>query len=189
MLPRHSDALPRVAFWLVPEPHTRVILQDVIHRLAQRYAAPVFVPHVTLCSCARTPQGEELAALAHQAASLSPPTMQVTGPAAEGALTRALYLDLVPDEAAAALHARLRGQVSPGSSKAWRPHLSLLYQNLPRPMREALVRQQVTPVSTLRLTELWAVAIPAELTCLDNLVGWRTLLRCRLALAPGVDNI
>lgn len=189
MVENPHKPLPRVAFWLVPEARTRNLLQQLMRELARQHAGPDFLPHVTLCSCQRSATGGELAILAQHAARCSPLTMQATGLASSGQLTRALYVDLDPDAGVAELHAKLRERVALAPDPCWQPHLSLLYQELSRGERDTLTRSLSCPVATIRFTELWAVAIPAKLHRLDDLLDWRPLLRCRLAQAPGTAKI
>lgn len=188
-LQRNHEYLPRVAFWLVPQRQERVKLQSLIVGLAQQFSAPVFVPHVTVYSCCRTPQQRELTVMAGLINSCRPVTMRPIGLAGKDRLTQTLFVKLDKNAAMIELYQSLHAGVSQPSSYDLEPHLSLLYQYLPTAVRESLVRESLVSLREIRFDELWAVAIPKQLKSLDAFDGWQPLLICRLASSPIADTI
>lgn len=175
-----SKQLPRVAFWLVPQLEERKKLQSLIVELAERFSAPVFVPHVTVYSCWRTAQQRELAVIAGLAGNCQPITMALPGLAEKDRLTQTLFCELQKSVALTRLFHSLEEGLLPSAGRELEPHLSLLYQNLPASVREALVRETMIPLQEIRCDELWAVAIPGQLNAPDDFRGWQTLLIRRL---------
>lgn len=175
-----SASLPRVAFWLVPEQKMRERLQQQVDALARRYGSPIFLPHLTLYSCQRTPEQVELglaAALAEQATPLS---LQVLGNGTDAQLSRTLFLHFAQSGALSSLHQRLHAAVRQPSTYRLDPHLSLLYQDLSDAERDRLADELAMPLQKIRFDELRVVAIPQKLQSLQDYVGWETLLAVRL---------
>ncbi len=123
------------ALWLLPASEQAQVLLALIERLAGRYEASVFAPHVTLCagvgSGAREPLLEASAQLAKR---LEPTELALAGPAWCDDFFTFFYLPL-PEPAATALleqaHAAFPGSGGPLVG----PHLSLLYAE-PGPGRQ-----------------------------------------------------
>jgi len=185
----NNKYLSRVAFWLVPRRQQRQKLQTLILALAERFSAPVFVPHVTFYSCRRSEQQHELAVMAALAGSCPAVTLGTVGIAGKDRLTQALFVELTADPVIRNLHLALHGSLPHPCGYDLTPHLSLLYQRLPTAVREELVRATTLPWQVLHFDELWAVAIPEQLETLDDCAGWQPLVTCRLASAPFVDTI
>lgn len=181
--------LPRVAYWLVPQRQQRQKLQALILALAKRFSAPVFVPHVTVYTCSRSSQQQELAVLAALAGSCPAVTLCPVGLDGKDTLTRSLFVKFTAAPVVESLHQSLHRTVPLPSSYELTPHLSLLYQVLPAAVRDVLVCETVFPRQEILFDELWAVAIPAQLKTLDDMVGWQPLMIGRLASSRFVDTI
>lgn len=176
-----TGLLPRVAIWLVPQYPERRLLQERIRSLASRYSGPVFVPHMTLYSCHRTPQQQELAVLARIARSRSPLLFETEDYACGSSLTKAFYLRLMSSPAAEELQGALHRELPRPSTYQFEPHVSLLYQELSQSAQAELLQETRLRHEDIRFDQLWAVAIPERLRSAGNLSGWQTLLTCRLA--------
>ncbi len=115
------------ALWLLPAAEQGQVLQALIERLAGRYEASDFAPHVTLCagdgSGAREPLLEASAQLAK---CLSPLELALAGPAWRDDFFTFFYSPL-PEPAAAALLEQARAAFPGSSGPPVGPHLSLLY--------------------------------------------------------------
>lgn len=181
--------LSRIAYWLVPKEPERYELQKLIAGLAVCFKAPLFVPHVTLYSCRRTASSLDLPLLATLAATTPPVTMIVEHLACKEKLTQALFVKLQNNELATSLNRRLHAAVSQSSNYKFDPHLSLLYQNIPRAQRLELAGEIKLRSKKIRFDELWAVSIPEQLDTIKALSGWQLLLTVRLASRPIVDTI
>lgn len=181
--------LPRVAFWLVPCCQEREVLQSLIADLARCFSAPVFVPHVTVYSCRRTPGQGELTVMAALAGSCRPVAARPAGLACTGRLTQALFARLKDIPEISGLSRALHAGVPLPSGYELMPHLSLLYQKLPASARETLVREVALCLPEIRFDTLWAVAIPEQLRNLGDLHGWRPLVISRLDSKGIVDTL
>jgi len=182
-------ALPRVAFWLVPQYEDRYKLSRQIDSLAERFSSPCFVPHVTLYSCFRSPDQQELAHFARLAGTFETISMRVKALDSRDRIAQALYLDLMQNDDASQLYRALHECVPRPSNYQFRPHLSLLYQHLSEDDCKTLQRDLTILVEEISFNELWAVAIPARLASLEDFYGWQTLLICRLDSLPGTATI
>ena len=144
--------------WLVPAAGPeRDRLAGAIGRLAAEHAAPVFAPHVTLVDAFDAPEDEVSRELERLVAGVPPFEVFLAGFGHEQAFFRSLYLRAEPSARLTALHA--------AGASAWgldlppyRPHLSLLYSDLPEDRKPAVIAAlgMTLPV-TIRVdaAELW----------------------------------
>jgi 2'-5' RNA ligase len=112
-----------------------------IERLAGRYAAPVFPPHVTLIGSRVVDEEEVLDRAQALASLLHPLRLRLTTIATTDAYYRALFVqvDLSAELAAAYQQA---SRLFPGNSEtAYRPHLSLVYGNFSPETRQAMIQE------------------------------------------------
>lgn len=184
-----DKTLPRIAFWLVPGKDKRLKLQKLIKTLAERFAAVPFVPHVTIYSCHRSPDQRELSIMTRLARNSSVFKMKTDCLACEDSLTRALTIRLRSNASIKALHRTLHQQVPRPSMYELRPHLSLLYQHMTAQTRKKLVEEIHIEMTHVDFEELWAVAIPARIISMSDLINWQILLTCRLASRENVATI
>ncbi len=171
-----SNSLPRVAFWLVPEKRVRNELASMIGQLADRFAAPIFLPHLTLYSCRRSVQQTELAICVRQAMLTPALATRVTGMATTEKLAKTLFFDLQNTPELMRLVRVLHASVPHPSTYQFDPHVSLLYQSLPASVREQLVTEVFWSSDLIRFDELRAVAIPAQIRTCADWTGWQTLM-------------
>ncbi|MBW2520037.1 MAG: 2'-5' RNA ligase family protein [Deltaproteobacteria bacterium] len=176
-----KKSLPRIAFWLIPEQRFYDELLAIIVKLAKRFDAPVFQPHVTIYCTRRSDDRDELTLLTSLAQLTRPLTLNVETVQTGESLNKTLFLQLQKTAECNSLYQVLHGAASSPSGYRFDPHLSLLYQHTPRFMREALVSQLGFPYTAIRFDRLQAVAIPENLSSLESFLGWQTLLSIRLA--------
>jgi hypothetical protein len=188
-LNKNNCLLPRVAIWLVPRQPDCTILQTLIADLAGRFSAPEFIPHMTIYSCRRSLLQEELAVTAALARSCLPLTLSTNGLAFRDRLTQTLFVSLSSDKNLHWLRDSLQNKLPQTSIHNFEPHVSLLYQFLPGPVREKLTREIRLPLQEISFDQIRAVAIPETMDTTENLSGWQTLLSCRLASKTIVDTI
>lgn|GEM_PF-482236 len=180
-LDKNDCLLPRVAIWLVPRQPDGTILQTLIADLAGRFSSPEFIPHMTIYSCRRSLLQEELAVTAALARSCPPLTLRTHGLAFRDRLTQALFVRLSSDKKLHWLRDSLQNKLPQTSIHNFEPHVSLLYQFLPGPVREKLTREIRLPLKEISFDQIRVVAIPETIHTTENLSGWQTLLSCRLA--------
>jgi 2'-5' RNA ligase len=162
--------------WLVPAAGpARDRLAGVIARLAAEYAAPVFEPHVTMAGVVECSSDAAALVLGRLVAGVPPFEVTLTGVGYEPQFFRSLYLRAEPPAVLTALHE--------AGERAWdlnpapyRPHLSLLYSQLPEERKPAIADALglALPV-TIRIdaAEIWA-----DFT--DDVTRWRRVARVLL---------
>ena len=162
--------------WLVPAAGpARDRLAGVIARLAAEHAAPVFTPHVTMAGVVECSPDAAALVLGRLVAGVPPFEVALTGVGYEPEFFRSLYLRAEPPAILTALHE--------AGERAWdlnpapyRPHLSLLYSQLPEERKPAIADALglALPV-TIRIdaAEVWA-----DFT--DDVTRWRRVARVPL---------
>ena len=186
---KNNCLLPRAAIWLVPRQPDCAILQTLIADLAGRFSSPEFIPHLTIFSCRRSSLQEELAITAALARNCPPLTLRTSGLAFSDRLTQALFVRLRSDNKLHWLRDSLQSKLRQTSIHDFEPHVSLLYQLLPGPVREKLTREISLPLQEVNFDQMRVVAIPETIHTTENLSGWQTLLSCRLASKTIVGTI
>jgi hypothetical protein len=181
--------LPRVAFWVVPRLQERLLLEKMIASFAQQYSSPVFLPHVTLCSCDRSEASQELNLLALLAKSCAPFSMSVESLGSSDRLAQAFFLGLRKCKEAEYLSQSFAAEVACTANYSFEPHLSLVYQDLPMAERNKLTAGWSSPLQTICFDQLWAVAIPAKIKTLQDFYGWQPLVTCQLDSSLNVDTL
>jgi 2'-5' RNA ligase len=162
--------------WLVPAAGpVRDRLAGVIARLAAEHAAPVFAPHVTLAGVVECSPDAVALMLGRLGAGVPPFEVTLTGVGYEPQFFRSLYLRAEPPAVLTALHEA--GVRAWGLKPApYRPHLSLLYSQLPEERKAAIADALglALPV-TIRIdaAEIWA-----DFT--DDVTRWRRVARVPL---------
>ncbi|NIQ09825.1 MAG: hypothetical protein GWO08_01345 [Gammaproteobacteria bacterium] len=131
----------------------------------------------------------ELAVAARLAASFQVLTLEIDALSGSDKLTETLFVNFQENEEIKDIYSQLHANVHSASSYELHPHLSLLYQKLTAQERDLLIEETAIGLQSIQFNELWAVAIPEQLSSLDDFRGWQTLLTCRLAPRKNVDTI
>ncbi len=152
-------AVTKYMTWLVPSAGPeRDRLAAVIGGLAAEHEAPVFEPHVTMTDPVEADELSVLGVLQPMLSGSAAVEVTLSGFGHEPEFFRSLYLAVEPSEPLTALHdaARLAWeQILP----PYRPHLSLLYADLPEESKDAIASGLGLDLPmTIRLdaVELWA---------------------------------
>ena len=171
-----TGRLSRVAFWLVPASDPRLSLQRLINQLSRRYGSPAFLPHMTIWSCERPQHSEIAGLLARLPGKTGVITLKTLGLDGADCLKRAFYLRLESNRPLQEFVERIQGLTSKWST-AYRldPHLSLLYQVLPKSERLKLMDEFSLQPAEVCFDELRVVAIPRIISTPADLSGWQTL--------------
>ena len=127
-----------------------------------------------------------MAALARSNSAL---TLRSAGLASKESLTQCLFIRFHDNPAIYKFYKDLKDVDSCQSTFELYPHLSLLYQILPKLLREVLIRETTIPWQEIVFDELWAMAIPEKLRTLKDFVGWQHLLTSRLASEQNIGTI
>ncbi|WP_437691421.1 2'-5' RNA ligase family protein [Sorangium sp. So ce176] len=161
------------ALWLVPGGAPRARLQELIEALARETGGQAFAPHLTLLGGLRG-DGGDLAAKLRSLGPRGPIALEAQGPATGSAYHQCVFLDVAPTEPLAALRGAAEAALA-ARETPFRPHVSLVYGDLPADRREALAADpRVLALAreawwAARL-ELWAVEGEAERwRCVDGI--------------------
>ncbi|WP_437969744.1 2'-5' RNA ligase family protein [Sorangium sp. So ce260] len=125
------------AVWLVPGGAPRARLAELIEALARETGGPPFAPHLTLTSGLRGDGGALAAKLGSLEGALRPVELQARGPATGTSRHQCVFLDVAPTEPLAALRRAAQAALGAGETP-FRPHVSLVYGDLPAERRLAL---------------------------------------------------
>jgi 2'-5' RNA ligase len=124
--------------WLVPAAGpVRDRLAGVIAGLAAEHGAPVFAPHVTMAGVAEAEPDAAARVLERVVAGVPPFEVTLTGIGHEPVFFRSLYLRAEPSARLTALH-EAGQQAWRLDGPPYRPHLSLLYSDLPEERKPAI---------------------------------------------------
>lgn len=154
------------ALWLVPGRAPRARLAELIEALARETGGPAFAPHLTLVGGLRGDGGALSAQLGGLEGALGPVELRAQGPATGTSRHQCVFLDVAPTEPLAALRRAAQAALGAGESP-FRPHVSLVYGDLPQGRRRALAADpRVLALGHdawwAERLELWAVEGPTE---------------------------
>lgn len=169
-----------VAFWLSPPAGAREFFLSLIKDLAQRYHAPVFEPHVTLCGgeIAET-RAEEIV---RNLSIREPITLEITGVEHSEKYTKTLFVQFRSTPEIEALSAEI--QKAAASHHDLNPHLSLLYKEMPEADKAAAARAISLPFDSVTFETVTIVVTPSPIRGAADVEAWRTLGSRRLDTAP-----
>ncbi len=163
-----------VTFWLLPAEGVRTFFSELITKLASRFEAPVFEPHVTI-QVANNTSGDVEAILDKALTKQSPYRLFVRGLKYSDEFTRTLFVEFEPDARLAQLSDFLRrASVSPIDYRL-NPHLSLLYKDLDTETKRELADSISLPFDEIVFDRVKAVVIPAEIRSRADVEAWRVI--------------
>jgi hypothetical protein len=165
-----------IAYWLLPTKPARTFLADMIHDLAARFDAPIFIPHLTVFIApenARAPQ-EVLSRLG--AVSIELTTVEI---GMSDQFTKTLFIRFEKTAALQQLSnaiGKLSGSPEQDLSDA---HVSLLYKYLPGETKSELVSSIKLPFHSVAFRSLCAMHCQAPTQTADEVRAWK-----QVALQP-----
>ncbi len=149
-----------ISYWLIPTKEDHAVLQTVIDGLASRFEAPTFPPHLTLFAGPATADEEPRHVLESLPSELVPKRLAVNRVDVSDHFTMTLFLQLQPDPQLITLHERIQS-IAPPSKYCFDPHLSLLYLDLPLPVKQCLANEINRPLEEIRFDRIRAVSHPS----------------------------
>lgn len=151
------------ALWLVPDDEAETYFQATIDRLAARYSAPVFAPHLTL--------GLGPAELLEKIPPV-PLELEVAAVDCSDSFTKTLFVRFVLARALLVLRDSL-GLKAP----SYDPHLSLLYCAMPMTEKRLLAGTVTLPVRQVRFTAAAAIRCTLPVATAADIATWKTIAR------------
>src|SRR5712691_3802665 len=166
------------SYWLVPAEPVTAALRAEIARLAERYDAVAFEPHVTLYS-GSSDDREVADTIDFLRKSFRPLTLVPFVIAQSSRLTKTLYIRLELSEELAALADMLKGRArQPSNSTLDDPHVSLLYQTIGEAERTKLAAQIALPAPFIG-DGITVIETEVSIDNLDQIRRWRFVARWR----------
>jgi hypothetical protein len=126
-----------LALWLLPEARSFERLSMVIAEIARAEGSPKFEPHVTLLSGITLAADVVIERARTLAAAFTPMDVLLARAARRPEFYRALYLEVEGADLPGA-HRRAAAHMSVTPSEDYRPHVSLLYGDLPAATKDAI---------------------------------------------------
>jgi 2'-5' RNA ligase len=145
-----------IAYWLIPSEPAHSFFQRIINDLARRCDAPVFEPHVTIHVGAD--QADAAAKALEKAASqceLVKQTPLIIDQSDE--FIKTLFVQFAMTAELRKINDIIRHAANDSSQYELKPHLSLLYKNLPAATRSELAASITLPFSEIPFDSLHAI--------------------------------
>ena len=168
-----------VSYWLIPAEPWRRRLSEVIEDLAHRFAAPVFMPHLTLYAGPLATNDRVVEAVAQAARDFPVIELRATGIARSAQFTKTLFIEFELSAEIARLSDRLKSEGAQPAEYALEPHVSLLYANLDEETGNTLGRAIDIP-ATMSFDRLGAILAPGETRTRADVEAWRLVADARL---------
>ncbi len=168
----------RISFWLIPAEPDKTYFAQIISKLAHRFAAPLFEPHMTLYS-GPAPVGDVETMLAVIARECDPITLHATGVSHSPEFTKTVFLQFATNDRLRKISEQFRQRCSPDSPYTLNPHLSLIYATLDAGTREGLA-QEFTYPKTIRFNQIKAVATGSVNRFKADVESWHDLAMMNL---------
>lgn len=170
----------KLACWLLPTEEQGNLLQEIIHRLADKFQAPRFDPHITLYSD-NALIDEAIARFRQAVADVKALTLPVSGVRNSAVLTRTLFIEFAVTPRLRGIHYSLIKHSQQSAPQGFYPHLSLLYQTLDEVTRQQLCETLVLPFDAITFDAMRIVSIPARINRTEDVAGWETVDQGRLS--------
>ena len=133
------EKLQHYSLWLMPTGEVRQRLAGTILDLGREYATPVFEPHVTLVGGIVGPAREVASKMKDLARRIPPFTARLTVVDGLDEYFRSLFVRLATTHPIMWANKAAREVFAPAKQPAFMPHLSLLYGNLPRSVKDGTI--------------------------------------------------
>ena len=145
------------SLWYIPDENQAGALEQLIARLAQRFDAIPFYPHVTGFSgvCDTRDQARRAVDLALE--YFGPFEMTVSGVGHSANFFRTLFLELEQHSIPKQVAARMAQHCPRPDGYVLEPHLSLIYKDMDQERRQALCQEIDLGYADLRFARAWLV--------------------------------
>ena len=136
-----SPARESYSLWFMPRGDVCARLSRVLQQLSARYGAPEFPPHVTLLGGCVGSRRELIRITARVAADLRPFALRLEEIDFLDQYFRCLFVHAALTEPLRKAHQAARQAFGHRREPAFMPHLSLLYGNFPRSLKEEVMTE------------------------------------------------
>jgi 2'-5' RNA ligase len=180
-----------IAYWLIPSEPAHSFFQGIINDLASRYDAPVFEPHLTVHVGA---DRDRAAAKALEKAAGECELVRQTplGINQSDEFIKTLFLQFAMSAELRQMNDIIREAAKDLSQYELKPHLSLLYKNLPAATRSELAASIEVPFLEVTFGAIKAVRCVSPTESRPDVEAWRvvgvTILPSFRAQRSGVEE-
>jgi 2'-5' RNA ligase len=136
-----KPAGPRYSWWFVPTGTVWDRLSPILHELSARFGSPSFPPHVTLLGGCAGPRRDLIRKSAQVAAALRPLVIRLEEIDFLDEYYRCLFVRAALTEPLRKAHQVAHRTLDHGREPSFMPHLSLLYGNFERSIKEGLIAE------------------------------------------------
>jgi len=168
-----------IAYWLCPAEPACQQFAAIIEDLAARFDGPVFEPHLTIY-VARAERGNPETVLKKVLPGLRPYRLAVQALDYSDKFTKTLFVQFASDAGLARLSEDFRRASASPSDYQLNPHVSLLYKEMDREMKQQLAASVALPFSEVVFDSAKAVISPAEIKSRTEVEAWRVVAERKL---------
>jgi 2'-5' RNA ligase len=162
-----------IAYWLIPTEPARSSFRSLINKLALRYNAPVFEPHVTVhvgANCRDVVDGVSAAAR-----HCEPIVLQALEVSSSTEFIKTLFVQFALNRQLQRLNQSIRNAAQDSSDYQLNPHLSLLYKRMSIQERRALMHSIEMPFPEVTFDSLIAVRCVSPTQSRVDVEAWRAV--------------
>jgi 2'-5' RNA ligase len=163
-----------IAYWLIPSEPAHSFFQRITNDLARRYDAPVFEPHVTVHVGA---DPGDAAAKALKKAAGESELVRLTPLRIDQSdeFIKTLFVQFAVTAELGKINSIIRHAANDLSQYELKPHLSLLYKNLPAASRSKLAASITLPFSEVTFGAIKAVRCVSPTESRADVQAWHVL--------------
>jgi hypothetical protein len=169
-----------IAYWLIPSEPAHSFFQRVINDLARRYDAPAFQPHVTIHVGADRAVAAKRA-LADAACQCKLIGLTPLGLDQSDEFIKTLFVQFAISAELQQINGIIRQTANDLSQYEVRPHLSLLYKNLPAATRRELTGSISVPLSEVTFDAIKAVRCLSPTKSRADVEAWLVVAAASLS--------
>lgn len=170
-----------VVYWLIPAEPARRFLAATIAELAARFDAPLFEPHVTLYAT-QTGHEDPAHVLTRALADCQSFRLSAQDIQHSDEFTKTVFVQFAPSPPLANLSRTLRQASTRHDEYELNPHLSLIYQAMPRATRAVVAASVSLPFTEVLFDSVKAIRSPAQVRSRPDVEAW--LVEAEQRLTP-----
>ena len=163
-----------IAYWLIPSEPAQSFFQRIINDLARRYDAPAFEPHVTMHVGADRADAAKNA-LGHAARGRELIELTPLGIDQSDEFIKTLFVQFAVTTELRKTNHIIRETTHDSSQYELKPHLSLLYKNLPAVTRSELAASITLPFSDIPFESLQAIRCVSPTQTGSDVEAWELI--------------
>ena len=163
-----------IAYWLIPIEPARSFFQDIINDLASRHDSPVFEPHMTVhVGSDRVDAAEK--ALSKAARECQRIKLKPIGIGHSDDFIKTLFVQFAPNRKLRQVREIIRNPAQDAAHYELKPHLSLLYKNIPAAVRSELAHSIKLSFSEVTFDALKAVLCVSPTQNHADVEAWQVI--------------